>query len=83
VAIKNVHKKIFEIQDLVSAFNAETQRREHGVVDMNVTATSFKSILEKIEKQQHLFYKFQHQRNNNKPPTSKLCLFFMGCQKKR
>ena len=53
-SVKYIHQKISEIQqgthDMVGAFRVETERIEHGVDDMKITATSLESILGKIEK---------------------------------
>lgn len=53
-SVKNIEQQTSKIQrriqDLVDAFDAETERVEQGVLDMNVTAASFDRILEKIQK---------------------------------
>ena len=63
-SVKDIHRKTTVIQEgirtMAGAFEAETQRIECGVTDMNITAVSLESILERIQKTTELLTHISH-----------------------
>ena len=63
-SVKDIHQKTTVIQEgirtMAGAFEAETQRIECGVTDMNITAVSLESILERIQKTTELLTHISH-----------------------